>query len=181
MKYTNGVVLGRFQPFHKGHLNYVLKALKNCQTLYIGITTPGKKLTNFEPQDLNRLGKQNNPFSFNERKIMIKKALKEKNIDLKKVKFIDFKPYKIKDWFLKVPKDAGYFFLLISPTEKLKVEQMKNQGLNVVILGFINNRKHQAFNIRSKISQNKPWKALVPGSVYEYLMKIKAPQRLKLA
>lgn len=181
MIYKNGVVLGRFQPFHKGHLEYVLKALKNCQILYIGITTPGKKLTSFEPQDINRLGAKNNPFSFSERKIMIKKALVEKNIDLKKIKFIDFRPYKIKEWFLKVPKDSTYFFLLISPTEKLKVDQMKAQGLNVVILGNINNRKHQAFDIRYKISQNKSWKHLVPNSVYEYLIEINAPKRLKVA
>lgn len=180
IKYKNGVVLGRFQPFHKGHLRYVLKALKSCQILYIGITTPAKTLTPYEPQDVSRLGKENNPFSFNERQQMIKQALKENNINLKKIKFIDFRPDQIKEWFLQVPKNAAYFLLLISPDDQKKVEQMQAQGLNIVVLESLTNRKHQAFDIRSKITTGKPWKNLVPKSVYEYLIKIDAPARLKV-
>lgn len=180
MRYKNGVVLGRFQPFHKGHLSYIQKALKRCETLYIGITTPGPVLTLYEPQDLNRLGRSNNPFKFSERKQMITKALETEDINLKRIKYIEFKPYKIKEWFLKVPIDAVYFLLLLSPNEKQKVKDMKAQGLKVVILGNKRSRRHKAFDIRSKIIQNKPWKHLVPASVYEYLLRINTPKRLKL-
>ncbi len=35
-----GMVHGRFQPFHLGHLEYTLKALACSQTLIVGITNP---------------------------------------------------------------------------------------------------------------------------------------------
>ena len=76
-KYLDGVVVGRFQPFHKGHLDYVLKALLQTENLYIGITTPGKIATKYEPKNIDRFGKKNNPFTFKERKKMISALAKE--------------------------------------------------------------------------------------------------------
>jgi nicotinamide mononucleotide adenylyltransferase len=40
-KRTIGVVHGRFQPFHNGHLEYVLSAKQKCDFLYVGIAMWG--------------------------------------------------------------------------------------------------------------------------------------------
>ncbi len=39
LKPRYGMIHGRFQPFHNGHLEYLLAALERCETLIIGITT----------------------------------------------------------------------------------------------------------------------------------------------
>lgn len=35
-----GMIHGRFQPFHNGHLEYALAALSRCSHLIVGITNP---------------------------------------------------------------------------------------------------------------------------------------------
>ncbi len=36
--FAEGCVHGRFQPFHNGHLEYVLAAQSRCAFLWVGIT-----------------------------------------------------------------------------------------------------------------------------------------------
>ncbi|MBI3486255.1 adenylyltransferase/cytidyltransferase family protein [Candidatus Daviesbacteria bacterium] len=179
-KYSNGVVVGRFQPFHKGHLDYVLKALKETENLYIGITTPGKKPTQYEPVSPERFGKKNNPFTFKERKAMIAQSLLDEKIDLKRIKFVHYQPANTKSWFKKVPKNAVYFLLLLSQSEDVKVKAMQAQGLEVIVLETKSERSHQGFDIRQKILAGETWENLVPMAVEKILKKLDLLERLKI-
>ena len=66
MQYKVGFVLGRFQPFHKGHQYLIEKALEQCDNVIVGVGSANK-------QD------ENNPFSFEERKKQIDEALKKQD------------------------------------------------------------------------------------------------------
>ena len=61
----NGFLIGRFQPFHLGHLEAVNFALSKVDQLYIGIGSSNKS---------NEL---RNPFTADERNQMIKSSLDE--------------------------------------------------------------------------------------------------------
>jgi len=61
----NGLLIGRFQPFHLGHLDALRFALSKVDQLWIGIGSSNKPL-----------GK-NNPFKANERKEMILSSIDE--------------------------------------------------------------------------------------------------------
>jgi len=61
----NGLFIGRFQPFHLGHLHIVKEALKQVDKLFIGIGCAQEQNT------------KENPFSAKERKEMIDLALKK--------------------------------------------------------------------------------------------------------
>ena len=64
-KIKTGIVCGRFQPLHLGHIHdYILPALKVCDELIIGITNPDPSLTKVEQEDLKRSKKESNPFTF---------------------------------------------------------------------------------------------------------------------
>ena len=63
-----GLFIGRFQPFHKGHLNDVKTALKEVDELIIAIGSSQESNT------------KKNPFSADKRKNMIELALKKENI-----------------------------------------------------------------------------------------------------
>ncbi len=63
-KYDVAVFIGRFQPFHNGHLSVVLKAKEIADTVLIIVGSVDKPRT------------YKNPFSFDERKEMIEKSLR---------------------------------------------------------------------------------------------------------
>ena len=63
MKHKVGLYIGRFQPFHKGHLSIVKRALEECETLVIAIGSAQESRT------------KKNPFSFEERKLFIWRSL----------------------------------------------------------------------------------------------------------
>jgi cytidyltransferase-like protein len=62
-----GCVHGRFQPPHKGHLNYIKTAKARCEMLYIGITQPDIRNLSYCQEDDHRSDPGNNPLSFEER------------------------------------------------------------------------------------------------------------------
>lgn len=173
-----GVVLGRFQPFHKGHLSYVLLALKESKTLIIGITTPGKKPTQYEPQAPQRFGKRNNPFNFLERRKMIKDALAEEGVDLQRVKFIHFKPERVDLWFKKVPRNVTYF-LILRTKDKNQAVEMRSQGLKVRTLKVIKEDAYKGFNVRKLLKADSKWINLVPESTAKFLKEKSVKKNLK--
>ena len=62
----NGLLIGRFQPFHLGHLEAVNFALSKVDMLFIGIGSSNKS---------NQI---RNPFTADERKEMIISSLNDK-------------------------------------------------------------------------------------------------------
>src|SRR3970282_520104 len=65
-----GLMMGRFQPFHLGHLDLVKQILEQCDEVIIAITS----------SQFNYLEKD--PFTAGERIEMIHNSLKESDIDL---------------------------------------------------------------------------------------------------
>ena len=65
----NGLLIGRFQPFHSGHLDAVLFALSRVENLWIGIGSS------------NKHNEKRNPFTADERREMIVSSIKPSIID----------------------------------------------------------------------------------------------------
>ena len=63
-----GILVGRFQPLHKGHVEAIEFAKNNSDKLYIIIGSAEKS------------NQKRNPFSFEERKRMIELAINEKEL-----------------------------------------------------------------------------------------------------
>ncbi|MFQ5970355.1 MAG: adenylyltransferase/cytidyltransferase family protein, partial [Nitrososphaerales archaeon] len=64
------LIIGRFQPFHKGHLELVKSILKECDEIIIAIASA----------QFNYIEKD--PFTAGERILMIHEALREGKVDL---------------------------------------------------------------------------------------------------
>ena len=69
----NGLLIGRFQPFHLGHLDAVLFALSRVENLWIGIGSS------------NKHNEKKNPFTADERKEMIASSIEPSIIDRIKI------------------------------------------------------------------------------------------------
>ncbi|MBC8501068.1 MAG: nicotinamide-nucleotide adenylyltransferase [Nanoarchaeota archaeon] len=65
---VTGLFLGRFQPFHLGHLDAIKQILKICDHCIILVGSAQYK------------NQPDNPFSYEERKAMIETTLKKENI-----------------------------------------------------------------------------------------------------
>lgn len=72
-----GCVHGRFQPPHKGHLNYIRDAKARCEVLYIGITQPDIESLAFCAADEHRSARGSNPLTFAERAECLRRMLSE--------------------------------------------------------------------------------------------------------
>ena len=74
----NGLLIGRFQPFHLGHLSALRFALPKVDKLWLGLGSSNKPI------------EKNNPFSIEERKKMILSSI-EDSIKNKPNKDVDIK------------------------------------------------------------------------------------------
>ena len=72
----NGLLIGRFQPFHLGHLEAVRFGLSKVDKLFIGIGSS------------NKSHQERNPFTADERKEMITSSLDKKTLDQVSVYYI---------------------------------------------------------------------------------------------
>jgi len=117
MKYKTGFVLGRFQPFHRGHRYLIEKALEQCESVVIGVGSANV-------QD------EKNPFSFEERKKQISKALKKQNYVSKITSIIPLDDN---------PNDDIWLAELLKKTSKIDVVFGNNEWPNGIFekAGFV--------------------------------------------
>ena len=166
---TTALYIGRFQPFHKGHLKYLKKIMRENDFLKLIIGSSQEKNT-FK-----------NPFSVVERKKMILGCLKAEKIPLEKIEILTAAdcPGDDKKWLDSILKKAGKFDLVYAGENKIIYRIFMENGFKVDkikrLMGIIGTK------VRKLILQGKEWKHLVPESVYEYLKKIDGEERIKKA
>ena len=85
-----GMIHGRFQPFHNGHLEYMRGAAECCDELFVGITNPDPARVKPEPADPARHLPESNPWSYVDRMLMVKAAAVDLGLDLERVHVIPF-------------------------------------------------------------------------------------------
>ncbi len=154
-----GLLIGRFQPFHKGHADAVDFALKNCDKLTIAVGSP------------KEYGKENNPFSFSERKKMIELSLKKN--ELEKIAIKELKDTNnAKTWRASVEKFKADIIFTNNPSveEVLKGISLKHIPVKINCNGS---------EIRRKMYLGQRWKECVSPKAAQYLAEIKAPEKIK--
>jgi len=157
--------IGRFQPFHNGHLKVIKYILSKYDEIVIGIGSSQYKNTS------------KNPFSFNERKKMIENTLKKEGIsDYRIIDIPDIhNPPKWVDHILSIYSDVEVVATNNSFTKKL----FENKGYKVINTPIFDGEKFSGKNIRKKIKNNEQWQNLVPESVLEIIKKVNGIQRIK--
>ena len=75
-----GMIHGRFQPFHNGHLEYLRGAAARCDEVFVGITNPDPERIKPEPADPLRHLPESNPYTYVERLLMVKAAARDAGI-----------------------------------------------------------------------------------------------------
>ena len=116
-----GMIHGRFQPFHNGHLAYLLGAATRCDELFVGITNPDARHLRPEPADPLRHLAESNPWSYVERLLMVEAAAAGAGVAVHVVPFPIDEPAL---WPAYVPAGAVQFVRLFSAWGEAKVERL---------------------------------------------------------
>lgn len=176
-----GVIHGRFQGLHFGHMEYLLEAKKRCSYLIIGITNPDPGLTKENVADLKRSKPEENPFTYYERLVMLRDAMIESGIERNEFEIVPFPinlPELIKYY---VPMDALFFLTIYDDWGKHKLNTFKNLGVKTDLMWTrtLEERFTTGKNVRNLIAMNEPWEQLLPTSVVTYIKKNKLDLRIK--
>ncbi|MFB5626857.1 MAG: nicotinamide-nucleotide adenylyltransferase [Nitrosarchaeum sp.] len=161
----NGLLIGRFQPFHLGHLDALRFALTKVDKLWIGLGSSNKPL------------QKNNPFSAEERKEMILSSIDESMKQRIQIYFIPDLENHIK-WIelidLLVPK-----FDIIFTNDELTKHLYSKRNVTVSSIPFVKRDVLSGTNIRNMILSDQKWDDFVPEGTKHFLNKTNAKQRLK--
>lgn len=161
-----GLFVGRFQPFHKGHLEAIKDALKEVDELVIVVGSA---------QYSHRT---DNPFTVGERLTMIHKALEEAGI-LSRCWIVPVPDVHVH--MMWVSQIVGYTpkFDVVYANEPLTKRLFLEAGFKVKTVPFHQREVYSATEIRERMLKGKNWKQLVPKSVAQYIEEIDGTQRLK--
>lgn len=142
MKYKTGLVIGRFQPFHRGHLHLIKHAFEYADKLIIGVGS------------VNAVD-DNNPFSYEERKDFIINSLKRHNLLDKIEKIVPINDYPSDDdWLKEVEKQVGSFEITFGNNEWTN-NILEKAGYMVVRIPFHKREIYEGMKIREEMKKAK--------------------------
>jgi len=164
---TRGILIGRFQPPHKGHVEVSKQILREVDELIVGIGSAQESHT------------LENPFTAGERALMISKALSEADINLSRVHIIpipDVNNHAI--WVSHVVSLSPPFSVVYSGNPLVK-RLFKESGFEVKTPPMFKRKEYWGSEIRDRMIKGGKWEQLVPKSVLEVMREIKAVERLR--
>ncbi len=160
-----GLIIGRFQPLHKGHFSVFQKITEECDSIMVGIGSAQAKR------------ESKNPLSGGERITMIKRTLDRYNMGPYEIYPIpDIECYPAWPYYVKtILPEFDYLYAhsknVLRLFEKTRTKIRKVEKFN--------KEEWSATKIRQRIRQGEEWKNLVPNEVAKYLEMINIKERLK--
>lgn len=157
--------IGRFQPFHKGHLKVIKTIYKDYDQIIIGIGSSQYNNT------------YDNPFTSSEREQMIKETLNANKIKNYKIILIPdiHNPPKWVDHVLSIYSD---FDIVVTNSEFVNF-LFTEKGFKVLNTELFEKEKLSGNVIRKKINKNEKWEHLVPKQVVNIIKEKNGENRIR--
>ena len=161
----DGLLIGRFQPFHLGHLDAVLFGLARTENLFICIGSS------------NKSNERKNPFSAEERREMIVTSIEPSIAD--RIKIFDVPDVGDHEkWTFEIDKTVPKYDIVFTNDEFTKTLFEKRE-ISVISVVLKDREKFSGTNIRNLITYDRNWRDLVPQGTRNVLDGINAKERLK--
>ena len=161
----NGLLIGRFQPFHLGHLEALQFALSKVDKLWVGLGSSNKPT------------EKNNPFSAQERKTMILSSIDNSMKNKISIYFIPDLDNHVK-WIEKIDTIVPKFDIVFS-NDPLTDHLYSKRIINVIPIPFLNRDKLSGTNIRNLIISDQKWENFVPDGTKNFLINFGVKKHLK--
>ena len=159
-----GLYIGRFQPFHLGHLDAIKFALSQVENLWIGIGSS------------NKSNEKRNPFTADERKEMIISSLDDaikKRIQIYYIPDVDDH----EKWTYHIDSIVPKYDVVFS-NDDFTHTLFQKRGIKVIPVPLKERENFSGTNIREKIAMGKSWEEFVSEGTKKILLKIDAERRL---
>ncbi len=164
---SRALFVGRFQPFHFGHLYAVEYILKECDTLVLVVGSAQMS------------HQHDNPFTAGERIEMIRAALNRANIPTDRYLIIpipDAPAHRV--WVSAVESQTPRFDLVYS-NQSLTRRLLIEAGYEVRPIDLYKRGKYEASEIRRRILEGEDWSDLVPDEVHRIVLEIDGDNRIR--
>ena len=156
--------VGRFQPFHNGHMKAIREILGKEDSVVIVIGSAHQSNT------------KENPFSVEERRVMIMRALQEAGIENCRITSVpDY--YDDRRWADAVKKVCK--FDVVYTHNEWTERAMKKAGFEVRHHRLYDQKELSGTAIRDRIVHGRTWKHLVPPAVAEFIEDYYGLQRIR--
>jgi nicotinamide mononucleotide adenylyltransferase len=175
---TVGVVHGRFQVFHRDHLEYVRAASDRSNYLVVGITSPDSSFRSADQSYAERADPLNNPLSYYERArciAIVLRLLGRSQQDSMIVPFPIEDPARIVSY---VPEDAAFFTTIYDEWGREKAQRMRGLGLDVQVLWDDRDKPLSASMVRELMRTGGNWRPFVPEQLWSELSSPTVQRRL---
>ena len=169
---ARGMVHGRFQPFHNGHLEYLKGAAARCEEVFVGITNPDPARVRPEASDPLRHLPESNPYTYVERMLMVKAAAGDAGIEAERVHVVPFPVNEPELWHAYVPADVVQFIRLFSDWGGTKLDRLREAGYEVVVLDEGAAKEISGAEVRAALREDGDWESLVPPAVAALLREL---------
>jgi nicotinamide-nucleotide adenylyltransferase len=164
---NRGLYVGRFQPFHLGHLGAIKAALKEIDELVIVIGSAQYS------------HKVNNPFTAGERLVMIRQALLEAKLDPSRLWIVPVPDVHLHMLWVSALEGYTPKFNVVFSNEPLTRRLFMESGYQVKNIEFYVRKTYMSTVIREKMLQGDSWMELVPKSVADFINEIDGVNRLR--
>ena len=161
----DGLLIGRFQPFHLGHLEALQFALSKVNKLWVGLGSSNKSV------------ERNNPFTAEQRKEMILGSIDDLMKEKISIYFIPDVDNHIR-WIEKIDTIVPKFDIIFS-NDDLTKRLYSKRNIQVISIPFLNRESLSGTNIRDLIIRDQKWDDLVPIGTRNFLKRTGAKEHLK--
>jgi nicotinamide-nucleotide adenylyltransferase len=159
--------IGRFQPFHLGHMHVLREILEGYSSLTIVI---GSAQEDYTPR---------NPLTAKEREKMIKNIMNSIGVKSNRYKIILSDDIATNSfWPRYVAKKSGFFSEVVTSSPLTKI-LFEDSNYKVIEHHMYNRKNYSGTEVRKRILRGNSWEYLVPVSVFIDLQKIRIERRIK--
>jgi len=162
-----GLYIGRFQPFHLGHLDAIKDVLTKVEELVIVIGS-AQYSHNFH-----------NPFTAGERLVMVRRALREAEVDDRRVWIVPVPDVHLHMMWVSAVEGYTPHFDVVYSNEPLTRRLFIEAGYKVESIRFFERKLYSSTLIRKKMLKSDSWQELVPKSVTAFIEEIDGVNRIR--
>ena len=164
---VRGILIGRMQPIHNGHIQVIKKTLEEVDEIIIGV---GSAQLSHELK---------NPFTAGERVMMVTKSLSENNIERNKYYVIPMEDINFNAiWTAHVKMMTPPFSKVYSGNPL--VQQLFEEAGYEIKTPILYDRIHlSGSEVRKRMLNNENWEELVPKPVVKIVDEINGVERLQ--
>jgi len=162
-----GVFVGRFQPFHLGHLGAVKDILEEVEELVVVVGSA---------QYSHNL---NDPFTAGERLTMVRLALDEAGVSCSRVWIVPVPDVHLHMMWVSALEGYTPKFNVVYSNEPLTKRLFTEAGYRVKPIRFHERKLYSSTEVRERMKKGENWEKLVSKSVAVFLKQIDGVNRLR--